>query len=97
MNVKLSFFILIISFSLMSCQSWTGKFVSNGNCTTLEYVELFPDKTADLKYYSAPFAVNKKIQKKDSLFYIDSYQFILRNDTLREVSGLEFGCFMVRE
>ncbi len=97
MKLKTPFLLFCLCLGFASCQSWTGKYVSGGNCTTLEYVELFPDQTADLKYYSAPFAVNKKIHKKDSLFYIDNYQFIVKNDTLSEISGLEFGCFMLRQ
>lgn len=94
---KLTFMVGGLCIFLMSCQSWTGKYISEGRCTTLDYIELFPDKTADLKYYGAPFAVNKKIEKIDSLFYIGDYQFIVKNDTMREISGLEIGCIMLRQ
>lgn len=82
---------------------WVGRYKSE-NCTTLEYVEFFPDKTADVKFFGAPFAVNKPMKKDGNRFTIETkdsrgtvierYVFEYSNGSFREVSGMEWGCVM---
>jgi hypothetical protein len=64
---------------------------------TLEYVQIFPDKTADIKYYSAPWGVNRDLQISGNTFRADKFVFEYRNDSLFEVSGMEWGCILVRD
>lgn len=90
--------ILMMAF-LSGCRwpAWTGKYYSK-NCMTLEYVEFFPDKTADIKYWGASFAVNRKMTIKGNKFYVEKFMFEYREDgRMYEMSGLEWGCVLEKD
>lgn len=65
---------------------------------TLEYVEFFPDETADIKYWGASFAVNRKMKIKGKKFYVEKFVFEYREDgRMYEMSGLEWGCVLAKD
>jgi len=76
---------------------WVGKYKSSENCLTLEYVEFFPDKTADIKYYSAPWPVNRPLKVEGNFLNVEGFRFEYRDNSVHEVSGLEWGCVMRRD
>lgn len=86
-------------------KAWEGKFVApqHNNCYLLEYVKIYPDKTADVKYEALQEEANfeSMYDEKDKILYIrelnKEWAFRLSNDTLFEISNLDPYCFLVKE
>ena len=94
-------FALIVCLSLVvfGCgqTEWAGRYKST-SCLTLEYVEFYQDKTADIKYYGAQNATNHKLIRKDNMFYVNIYAFELREDgKMYEEGGYDIGCVLVKD
>lgn len=92
-------FVLLVT----SCSrpSYEGKYLTNEACHLLEYIEIFPDKTADVKFRSIKEAVNwpvkVKPQTSDTLVSIKDYEFIYRNDSLVGTSANTYNCICIKK
>ncbi len=65
---------------------------------TLEYVEFYMDKTADIKYHGSKFATNHKMTRKDNKFFVNIYTFEFREDgKMYEMGGYDIGCVLTRD
>jgi len=95
-NVSLILFCVLL---LASCKrpEWAARYKST-SCLTLEYVEFYQDKTADIKYFGAQNATNHKLQMKDNKFYVNIYVFELREDgKMYEEGGYDIGCILEKD
>jgi len=82
----------ITIFFLNSCQKpFHGKYLATGDCFLLEWIKVYPDHTADIKYraLSEEFNVDCEIQD-DSVVVLKernrTWYWVYRRDTLREGS-----------
>jgi hypothetical protein len=97
MNRFLVAIILVVSFAGCSQAEWAGRYKSE-NCMTLEYVEFYQDKTADIKYFGASYPTNHKMSRKGNHFYVNIYKFELREDgKMYEEGGYDVGCVLVKD
>lgn len=90
--------VFILAF-MLSCNrsEWAGRYNTNG-CMTIEYVEFYDDKTADIKYFGASFPTNHKLIRKENKFYVNIYIFELREDgKMYEEGGYEMGCVLTKD
>ena len=89
--------ILVVSFAGCGSAEWAGRYRSE-SCLTLEYVEFYQDGTADIKYHGAKNATNHKLSKKENHFYVNIYDFELREDgKMYEEGGYDLGCVLVKD
>lgn len=104
-NFKGTFATLIISSILMGCtpKQFVGKYTERDNsCILLEHIEVLPDRTVLEKYISVRDEVqfNAKFIGEDTLVIPEqqrTWYFKLRNDTLFEISNIDYRCFLVKE
>jgi hypothetical protein len=97
MNRFLAAIFVIVLFAGCGGAEWAGRYKSE-NCMTLEYVEFYQDKTADIKYFGATIATNHKLTKKGNHFYVNIYKFELREDgKMYEEGGYDLGCVLVKD
>ena len=97
-NTSIFIFTLLI-FLCYSCSKpeWAGRYKST-NCMTIEYVEFYQDKTADIRYFGSKFPTNHKLSRKDNLFFVNIYTFQYREDgKMYEIGGYEPGCILVKD
>lgn len=102
---------IIASFSLIllglsGCKKpWMGKYTSPGydNCMLLEYVEVYADQSADVKYLGLRHEANFSayFREEDSVLNIRELnkEWFFKwngNDTLFEVSNIDPYCFLVK-
>lgn len=98
---------LLIFLTISGCKKkpWEGKFVApEGNsCFLLDFVKVYPDNTADVKYEALKHEVNfaANFFPEDSILTIRELNrewfFKYRNDTLFETSNLDPFCILVKE
>lgn len=104
-NFKGTFTTLIIGSILMGCtpKQFVGKYTERDNsCILLEHIEVLPDRTVLEKYISVRDEVqfNAKFIGEDTLVIPEqqrTWYFKLRNDTLFEISNIDYRCFLVKE
>jgi hypothetical protein len=97
MNRYLIAIILVVSLASCGGAEWAGRYKSE-SCMTLEYVEFYQDKTADIKYFGANTATNHKLTRKGNHFYVNIYKFELREDgKMYEEGGYDIGCVLVKD
>lgn len=90
---------------LASCtpKQFVGKYTERENsCILLEYIEVLPDRTVLEKYISIRDEVqfNAKFIGEDTLVIPEqqrTWYFKLRNDTLFEISNIDYRCYLVKE
>ncbi len=98
MNRFLFIPIILLLFAGCGGAEWAGKYKSEGDCLTLEYVEFYQDKTADIKYFGASYPTNHKLTRKGNHFYVNIYKFELREDgKMYEEGGYDIGCVLVKD
>lgn len=105
MTTKFYFSILFAGLIFLSTgctyPNYTGKFIANDNCTLIDYVQVFPDKTADIRFKGIKEAPNwdlkVKISRDTVLRIHNEYEFIYRNDSLIEKSRVDIDCICIRE
>jgi hypothetical protein len=91
---------------LSGCKKpWMGKYASPGfnDCMLLEYVEVYPDRSADVKYLGLRHEANfpAYFREEDSVLIIlelnKEWFFKWKgNDTLFEISNIDPYCFLVK-
>lgn len=92
---------------LLACTPghFKGKYVTpQGSCIMLEYIEVKPDLTADLKYVSilepANFYIGFRGADKDTMEVREpnrTWYFRKSNDTIYEISNNDYMCYLVKE
>lgn len=90
---------------LASCtpKQFVGKYTERENsCILLEHIEVLPDRTVLEKYISIRDEVqfNAKFIGEDTLVIPEqqrTWYFKLRNDTLFEISNIDYRCYLVKE
>lgn len=95
-------FLVCVSFMACTPKDFVGKFSErNDSCILLEYVDVLPDRTVLSKYIS----IRDEVQF-NAKFYGDTLEipeqqrtwyFKLKNDTLYEISNIDYRCFLVRD
>lgn len=88
---------LLLILSGCKRSEWAGRYKSSG-CMTIEYVEFYEDKTADIKYFGASFPTNHKLTRDSNRFYVNIYVFEWREDgKMYEQGGYEMGCVLTKD
>lgn len=97
--MKRIYFVLLLVLLSSSCSKaeWTGRYISD-NCMTLEFVELYEDGTADIRYHGSQYGTNHKMSKKGNKFFVNIYTFEYREDgKLYEIGGYDMGCVLTKD
>ena len=102
--MKWKFLSLLTLISLAACtpKPFRGTFSERDNsCILLEYMKILADRTRDLKYISVYDPVQFNAQFKGDTLIIPeqkrTWYFKLKNDTLTEISNIDYRCFLVRD
>lgn len=104
-NLKNAFALIILGSIWVGCtpKQFVGKYTERDNsCILLEHIEVLPDRTVLEKYISVRDVVqfNAKFIGDDTLVIPEqqrTWYFKLRNDTLFEISNIDYRCFLVKE
>ncbi len=100
---KISSFLLILTvIALASCSSkpYVGRY-NTRHCILLEYIQLYPDYIAELKYMSIadPAAAPYEVLGEDTIIIKEinrEWYFRYRGDTLYELTRNDANCFLVK-
>ncbi|MBL0911515.1 MAG: hypothetical protein IBJ09_04005 [Bacteroidia bacterium] len=107
MRKKLTGLSVLCAVLLAACTPghYRGKYVApEGSCIMLEYIDVKPDLTADLKYISiwepANFYISFRGEHKDTMEISEqnrTWYFRKSNDTIYEISNNDYMCYLVKE
>lgn len=80
-----------------------GRYYSNGECFLIEWLEVYPDNTADIKYRALSEEFNVPCEIQDDTVVIvkernRTWYWVYRNDTLKEGMHIDYpGCRLVKK
>ncbi|MCX7744633.1 MAG: hypothetical protein N2167_08745 [Flavobacteriales bacterium] len=104
--MKPKFVFVWITFLLLASCKWpeyVGEYYSE-NCNMLERIEIYPDKTMDIRYYGMDFSINRPLRIKDNIITVYNrdteaveYEFKYENGKLYEKSGMDLHCVLTKQ
>lgn len=94
---------IILFFTTCKWPEYVGVYYSE-NCNMLERVEIYPDKTMDIRYYGMDFSINRPLRIKDNIITVYNrdteaveYEFKYENGKLFEKSGMDLNCILIKQ
>jgi hypothetical protein len=101
-NAVFALFILTLCVQLSCSKPIHGRYYANEECFLLEWMEVYPDNTADLKYRGLSEEFNVPCHIEDDTVIVvkernRTWYWVYRRDTLREGSHIDSpGCRMAK-
>jgi hypothetical protein len=95
--------VALLFFTACQWPEYVGVYHSE-NCNMLERVEIYPDKTMDIRYYGMDFSINRPLRIKDNIITVYNrdteaveYEFKYENGKLYEKSGMDLHCILIKQ